>query len=102
MQGRQTKRSVTSKVRENLSSDKYIIIENTHEAIISKEDFNAVQALIETRKRKRPYAETHLFTNTLIRDTGQVPHPNKYLQFIKLIQPFDVCPCDDSKNLVSQ
>ena len=52
MQGRQTKRSVTSKVRENLSSDKYIIIENTHEAIISKEDFNAVQALIETRKRK--------------------------------------------------
>jgi len=65
VQGRQTKRSVTSKVRENLSSDKYIIIENTHEAIISKEDFNAVQALIETRKRKRPYAETHLFTNTL-------------------------------------
>lgn len=47
MQGRQTTRSVASKVRENLTSDKFIVIEGTNEAVVSKEDFfNAVQALI--------------------------------------------------------
>ncbi|WP_045520339.1 recombinase family protein [Neobacillus niacini] len=78
VQGRQTTRSVTSKVRENLTSDQFIVIEGTHEPIISKEDFNAVQALIETRKRKKPYAEIHLFTNTLrCADCGRGMHYKK-------------------------
>jgi site-specific DNA recombinase len=78
VQGRQTTRSVTSKVRENLPSEKFIVIECTHEGIISKEDFNAVQALIETRKRKQPYAEIHLFTNTLrCADCGRGMHYKK-------------------------
>ncbi|MBT2659379.1 recombinase family protein [Bacillus sp. ISL-18] len=78
VQGRQTSRSVTSKVRENLSSDKFIVVENTHESLVSKEDFKAVQSLIETRKRKRPYAEVHLFTNTLFcTDCGKGLHFKK-------------------------
>lgn len=65
VQRRQTTRSVTTKVRENLPEEKFIIVEGTHEALISKDDFKAVQALIASRKRERPYAEIHLFTNTL-------------------------------------
>ncbi|MEH7483331.1 recombinase family protein [Neobacillus drentensis] len=77
-QGRQTSRSVTSKVRESISADNWIIIENTHEALITREDFNAVQALIESRKRKRPSAEVHLFTNTLFcADCGKGMHFKK-------------------------
>jgi site-specific DNA recombinase len=78
VQGRQTTRNVTSKIRENLTSDKFIVIEGTHEPIVSKEDFNAVQALIVTRKRKQPYAEIHLFTNTLrCADCGKGMHYKK-------------------------
>lgn len=65
VQGRSTTKSVTSKVREFLNKEQYIIVPNTHEAIISKEDFEAVQLLIESRKRTRPQSEAHLFTNTL-------------------------------------
>ncbi|MEK4735128.1 MULTISPECIES: recombinase family protein [Bacillus] len=65
VQGRSTTKSVTSKVREFLHKEQYIIVPNTHEAIISKEDFEAVQLLIESRKRIRPQSEAHLFTNTL-------------------------------------
>ncbi|MEH7009355.1 recombinase family protein [Neobacillus niacini] len=78
VQGRQTTRSVTSKARENISEKKYISVEGTHEALVCKEDFNAVQALIESRKRKQPYAEKHLFTNTLsCADCGKGMHYKK-------------------------
>ncbi|MEH6957260.1 recombinase family protein [Neobacillus drentensis] len=78
VQGRQTTRSVTSKVRVNLTSDKFIVVANTHEALVSKEDFKAVQILLESRKRKRPYAEVHLFTNTLFcADCGKGMHFKK-------------------------
>ena len=65
VQGRQTTRSVTTKVRHCTTPNEYIVIENSHEAIITKEDFKLVQALIQSRKRQRPQTETHLFTNTL-------------------------------------
>ncbi|WP_256358482.1 recombinase family protein [Bacillus sp. sid0103] len=65
VQGRSTTRSVTNKSRNENNPEDYILIPNTHEAIISKEDFNTVQQLIEHRKRIRPQAEKHLFTNTL-------------------------------------
>jgi site-specific DNA recombinase len=49
VQGRQTTRSVTCKVRDDLLLDKFIVVEGTHQALVSKQDFNAIQALIETR-----------------------------------------------------
>ncbi|AWB43421.1 recombinase family protein [Paenibacillus sp. CAA11] len=67
VQGRQTTISVTSKVREEVPRDKQIIIEDAHHAIISREDFQAVQQYMEGRKRQKvkPKAKKHLFTNYL-------------------------------------
>jgi site-specific DNA recombinase len=64
VQGRSTTRSVTNKSRDQNNPQEYIIVPNSHEAIISKKDFEAVQQLIKSRKRTRPQAEKHLFTNT--------------------------------------
>lgn len=66
VQGRTTTKNVTSTKRNIVPSDELIIVENTHEAIISKDDFNAVQQLIASRKRKRPAPSPHLFSNILI------------------------------------
>jgi site-specific DNA recombinase len=63
VQERDTTRSVTSKVRETVSSDKLIIVPNTHEAIISKEDFEAVQAQMKVRTKNITAPKLHLFTN---------------------------------------
>lgn len=66
VQGRTTTKSVTSTKRNTASNEDLIIIENTHEAIISKDEFNAVQQLISSRRRKRPAQSTHIFSNILI------------------------------------
>lgn len=58
--------SVTSKKRLIINPEDWIIIEDTHEAIISKDDFNLVQQLIKSRKRIRSQQSTHLFTGLLI------------------------------------
>lgn len=44
----------------------WIIRENTHEPIISIEEFDLVQQLIKSRKRTRSQQSTHLFTGLLI------------------------------------
>lgn len=44
----------------------WVVRENTHEAIISKEDFELVQQLIKARKRIRSQQTTHIFTGLLI------------------------------------
>src|SRR5699024_7591656 len=63
VQQRETSISVTTEKRKSNDPSNYIISENTHDAIISKDDFQVVQQLITERKRKRPYAKKHLFTN---------------------------------------
>jgi len=67
VQGRQTTVSVTSKVREEVPREKQIITENAHQALISREDFDAVQQYMEGRKQQqaKPKAKKHLFTNYL-------------------------------------
>ncbi|MCY7716970.1 recombinase family protein [Bacillus altitudinis] len=55
----------TTKRIVNKESD-WIVIENTHEPIISKEDFALVQQLIKSRKRIRSQQSTHLFTGLLV------------------------------------
>lgn len=78
VQGRSTSRSVTSKVRDQNDPSKYIIVPDTHEAIISKKDFETVQQLIKSRKRTRPQQEIHLFTNTsYCADCGKGMHFKK-------------------------
>lgn len=78
VQGRTTTKSVTSKIREEKNSSNFIVVENTHEAIISKEDFETAQQLMTSRKRSRPQVEKHIFTNTLFcADCGRGMHYKK-------------------------
>lgn len=63
VQQRETTESVVSERRIKKDPSEYVIVENTHDSIISREDFNITQQLINARKRKRPYAQKHLFTN---------------------------------------
>ncbi|PFW89216.1 recombinase family protein [Bacillus toyonensis] len=75
VQGKTTTRSVTRKVRIEKQSKDYIILKNTHKAIIPRQDFEMVQLLIASRKRKRPQEEKYLFTNTMFcEDCGKGMH----------------------------
>lgn len=64
VQCRTTTKSVTSKLRDNISESNQIIHPDSHVAIIPKESYDAVQQLMIQRKIKRPKQEKHLFTNT--------------------------------------
>jgi len=75
VQGRSTTQDVTSKMRNYADPKDYIIKKNTHEPIISHKDFEAVQLLIASKRKKRPYQEKHLFTNTAFcADCGRGMH----------------------------
>lgn len=67
VQGGQTTRSVTSKVRENVPKEKQVTIRDAHQAIILREDFDVVQKYMEGRKQQqaKPKAKKHMFTNYL-------------------------------------
>lgn len=56
--------SVTSTKRKSNSEDQ-IVIENTHEPIISKSTYLSVQKLLSTRTRTTTAPKRHLFTNLL-------------------------------------
>lgn len=66
-QGRQTTTSVICKERTELPKEQRIVVKNAHPAIISKEDYEAVQRYMEGRKRQqaKPKAKKHLYTNHL-------------------------------------
>lgn len=63
VQCRSQTRSAIDKTRESNSETEWIVVQNTHEAIISREDFEAVKIMMKTRYCKRPKAKKHLFTN---------------------------------------
>lgn len=78
VQQRETSINVTSEKRKKNDPSNFVIIEDTHEPIISKEDFNVVQQLIAERKRKRPHAKIHLFSNiSYCADCGRSMHFKK-------------------------
>ena len=57
---------------------KRILVENTHEPIISKEMFNIVQDLLKSRHKERGHKSIHLFTNLLrCADCGKGMHFKK-------------------------
>ncbi len=75
VQQKETSISVTTEKRKKIDPANYVVIENTHKPIISKDDFHVVQQLISERKRKRPYAKKHLFTNiSFCADCGKSMH----------------------------
>lgn len=70
--------SVTCKVRNIKNCADYIVVENTHQAIISRDDFNSVQQLIKSRKKIRPQQQVHLFTHlAFCDDCGHGMHYKK-------------------------
>lgn len=78
VQQRETTISVTTTKRKSNDLSECIIKKNTHEAIISEEDYQLVQQLIIDRKRKRPSTNKHLFTNlSFCADCGKGMHFKK-------------------------
>jgi site-specific DNA recombinase len=65
VQGRSKVRSVVDKTRDDIPIGEWIVIPNSHEPIISKEDFETVQDMLKSRYKKRPKAKKHLFTNVI-------------------------------------
>lgn len=64
---RETSISVTNRKRHRLRKDEHIIIEGTHDPIISSDKWHKAQAIIQERKTNRSIAkgEKHLFTGIL-------------------------------------
>lgn len=78
VQLKQSTISVVSKARNKTSIDKQAVIMNTHEAIISEEDFKLVQELMKVRTHKKYHQALHLFTNTIYcADCGKGMHFKK-------------------------
>ncbi|WP_235357101.1 recombinase family protein [Bacillus alveayuensis] len=65
VQGRTTTLSVTNKKRKKVPIEEQFIIRNAHEAIISRETFEAVQNQLKNRKKYITAPKLHLFTNIL-------------------------------------
>lgn len=63
--------SVTTTKRRILDVNKATIQENTHEPIISKETFQAVKKMLQTRTRTTTAPKSHLFTNVLFCENCQ-------------------------------
>ncbi|CAM4342554.1 recombinase family protein [Paenibacillus alkaliterrae] len=65
VQGRTTTISVTNKKRKKIDKENLIVHKDRHEAIISREVFNAVQQQLKIRTKHITAPKKHLFTNTL-------------------------------------
>jgi site-specific DNA recombinase len=65
VQGRETTISVTNTVRKENSE--FIVVKNTHEAIIPRDFFDTVQQLIEANRKKSPDYNSFYQTLRLIR-----------------------------------
>lgn len=65
VQCRSRVRSVVDKTRDDVPTKDWIVVPNTHEPIISRDDFETVQAMLKSRYVKRPKAKRHLFTNVI-------------------------------------
>lgn len=63
--GRTTTISVTNKKRKKMEKENLIVHKDKHEAIISKEIFNAVQQQLRIRTKNITAPKKHLFTNLL-------------------------------------
>ncbi len=75
IQGKETTYDVTIHKRKVVPKSEHIIVEGSHEAIISKEEFELVQELIQKRRRQahsnpnvktKPHEIRHLFTEILV------------------------------------
>ena len=66
VQGYNKKVSYKSKKMVNQPKSEWIIVENTHEPIITKEQFYKVQEIFKSKTRRCKNGEVHLFANKLV------------------------------------
>lgn len=66
VQGYNKKVSYKSKQMKNQPKSEWIIVENTHEPIITREQFYKVQEIFKSKTRRCKNGEVHLFTNKLV------------------------------------
>lgn len=66
VQGYNKKVSYKSKKMVNIPKNERIIVENTHEPIITKEQFYKVQDLFKSKTRRCKNGKVHLFANKLV------------------------------------
>lgn len=66
VQGYNKKVSYKSKQMKNQPKSEWIIVENTHEPIITKEQFYKVQEIFKSKTRRCKNGEVHLFANKLV------------------------------------
>lgn len=66
VQGYNKKVSYKSKKMKNQPKSEWIIVENTHEPIITKEQFFKVQDMFKSKTRRCKNGEIHLFANKLV------------------------------------
>ena len=66
VQGYNRKVSYKSKKMKNQPKSEWIIVENTHEPIITKEQFYKVQEIFKSKTRRCKNGEVHLFANKLV------------------------------------
>ena len=70
--------SLSTKTRKQMDPSDWIIIEDVHDPIISKAQFQLVQKLMLERKKIKPQAQSHLFSNLLFcADCGRGMHFKK-------------------------
>ena len=83
VQGKTEAVNTVYKNRVNNSKDDYIVVEKTHEPIISEEQFNLVQDIIKSRKPNTKVSrKTHLFSNLIYCETcgkAMSPRNNYYI-----------------------
>ncbi|MDP4093603.1 MAG: recombinase family protein [Bacillota bacterium] len=65
VQGVSEKISFKSKKTRRLPEESWVITQNTHEPIVSREEFNEVQSMLEARSSKPHKGELHLFRGML-------------------------------------
>ncbi len=66
VQGYNRKSSYKSKKQINLPKSERIVVKNTHEPIITKEQFFSVQSLFKSKTKRCKNGKVHLFSNKLI------------------------------------
>lgn len=67
--------SETYKVRKEVDPERYIVVKNSHPAIISREDFEAVQALMKAKGKAKSNGRESLFANIAVcADCGSGMH----------------------------
>ena len=75
VQGKESTISVTCKKRKKIEEDNFIVVPHTHAPIITREMFDAVQLMLNNRKKARPAPQVHLFSNLLFcKDCGKAMH----------------------------